>query len=205
MFAVAASAALLAACSSSPAPRPHAVGSTPQQRPSGAGSSSQPSSPLTTRMPNLPPEGFFSTHCLYSHSERVDPIVFPTLLGMSHLHDFFGNTSTAATSTPDTLRAAASTTCSTRGDQASYWTPAFFLDGTEIRPAFQNEYWFDGGFRHVRPVPFGMSLAAGDSHAPAEQPASTTSVAARTGPSIHPTARGRSTVRPTCAWETPAG
>jgi hypothetical protein len=77
----------------------------------------------------------FVVSCEFSHRAQIDPIVGEG----HHMHDFFGNTSTAADSTLDTLRAATSrpdggTTCpklgeappedpAPLGDTAAYWIP----------------------------------------------------------------------------------
>src|SRR5262245_7000300 len=45
----------------------------------------------------------FKATCAYSHSASDDPIVFPGMPGASHRHDFGGNPSTSAYSTPETL------------------------------------------------------------------------------------------------------
>jgi hypothetical protein len=45
--------------------------------------------------------------------------------GAAHLHEFFGNTSTNASSTYATMIAKA-TPCSVLGDTAGYWVPALF-------------------------------------------------------------------------------
>src|SRR3954452_17242164 len=63
----------------------------------------------------LPPgfeHGFFATLCPFSHQAPDDPIVYPGQPGKSHLHTFFGNATTDASSSYDSLRAGA-TTCRT--------------------------------------------------------------------------------------------
>ena len=63
----------------------------------------------------------FLVRCEFSHRAQVDPIVSHGGTA-SHIHDFFGNTTTNANSTYDTLRAGG-TTCSTPGDKSAYWIP----------------------------------------------------------------------------------
>src|SRR5215210_801771 len=41
-------------------------------------------------------QGVFATLCRFSHQAPDDPIVFPGQAGKSHLHTFFGNTTTSA-------------------------------------------------------------------------------------------------------------
>lgn len=71
--------------------------------------------------------------CDYSHSSHDDPIMMPDMMGMSHLHDFFGNTSTIADSTVPSMEASA-TTCGTGADTAGYWAPALFVNGKIVSP-----------------------------------------------------------------------
>src|SRR5688500_16593378 len=49
--------------------------------------------------------GVFATLCRFSHEAPDDPIVFPGQAGKSHLHTFFGNRTTSAASTYESLRA----------------------------------------------------------------------------------------------------
>jgi flagellar basal body-associated protein FliL len=67
-----------------------------------------------------PTEPSFLVKCGFSHRKRVDPIVDPGPPGtMSHhMHDFFGNTTTDANSTYETLRAGG-TTCDDPQDTAA--------------------------------------------------------------------------------------
>jgi hypothetical protein len=69
--------------------------------------------------------GFFATVCDYSHEAADDPIVKPNQPGTSHLHEFFGNVTTAAASTYDSLRAGG-TTCRASQDGSGYWVPALY-------------------------------------------------------------------------------
>ncbi len=116
--------------------------------------------------------GFFSIHCSFSHSSRDDPIVYPGQPTATHLHDFFGGSGTNFASTPVSL-AGTSTSCANAGDTAGYWTPAPLMTGVVVQPSHQNEYWFDGGFKTMEMIPFGMEIVAGHSHALGEQPTST--------------------------------
>src|SRR5919107_3408267 len=63
----------------------------------------------------------FAVRCNFSHRAQVDPIRVPG--GPSgHMHDFFGNNSTDASSTYQSMTAAgATTTCSRPEDTAGYW------------------------------------------------------------------------------------
>ena len=75
----------------------------------------------------------FVVRCGLSHSGTVDPIVMPGMTGMSHLHEFFGNTGTDENSTGQSLLGGR-TTCDTAGDLSAYWVPALYQDGERIAP-----------------------------------------------------------------------
>lgn len=113
--------------------------------------------------------GFFHIHCPVSHSSHDDPIVYPGKPAATHLHDFFGNKSTNDTSTPASLKGGP-TTCANPGDSAGYWTPSPVINGVRVRPPYQNEYWFDGGFKQTEAIPFGLEIVAGHAHATGAQP-----------------------------------
>jgi len=69
-----------------------------------------------------PTEPSFLVKCEFSHRAQVDPIVDFGKTTSFHMHDFFGNTTTNANSTYNTLRAGG-TTCDDPGDKAAYWIP----------------------------------------------------------------------------------
>ena len=79
------------------------------------------------------PVGAFHVSCDFSHQAAVDPIVHPGMTEMSHVHHFFGNTSTDAFSTGQSLLAGA-TTCNDPENLSSYWVPALLQDGATIQP-----------------------------------------------------------------------
>src|SRR6185369_4163416 len=81
--------------------------------------------------------GQFVLRCPYSHSLPDDPIVFPGQPGVSHLHDFLGNTSTDAFSTYGSMTlSSATTTCPpTTGDTSGYWIMALFKNGVQVEPS----------------------------------------------------------------------
>jgi hypothetical protein len=127
------------------------------------------------------------TICPPTHTASDDPIVYPGQPGASHLHQFFGNRSTNASSTYSSMLAA-STSCGTGTDRAGYWVPALYEDGRYVSPT---GYRADGkptrtvfyyradnlssSYRAAHPVeafPPNFRLIAGNSHAmsPAEQP-----------------------------------
>ena len=75
--------------------------------------------------------GAFRMFCTAGQLVRDDPLVYPGQPGVSHLHQFFGNTGTNANSTYQSLRTTGGTTCgqsSTPFNRSAYWFPAM-LDG----------------------------------------------------------------------------
>jgi hypothetical protein len=90
----------------------------------------------------------FKAVCTYSHTAKDDPIVHYGEPGASHSHDFFGNTSTNAASTYQTLRAMPATTCHSPADAASYWVPSLYMNGQAVRPTRAVIYYQSGGKPH---------------------------------------------------------
>jgi hypothetical protein len=106
----------------------------------------------------------FNVKCEYSHSLPDDPIVFPGQPGASHLHDFYGNTTTDAFTTSTV---GGPTTCAASGDSSGYWQPALLVNGTAVQPDAAVIYYQPGvsDATLVRPFPPGLRMIAGDSHA----------------------------------------
>jgi Domain of unknown function (DUF1996) len=106
----------------------------------------------------------FVVECAHSHSGPNDPIVHPNHTGRSHLHQFFGNTTTDAASTAETL-ARGGTTCDQRLDLASYWAPALLDHGAEVVPVEAVAYYRPGvgvDPATVEPYPYGLKMLGGD-------------------------------------------
>lgn len=101
--------------------------------------------------------------CRWSHAAPDDPIVYPNQPGAAHLHEFFGNTSTNASSTYASMLGAA-TTCPFTGDTGGYWAPALLTkDGTRIQPKRMTVYYRDRPLetRPVTPFPPDFRMIAG--------------------------------------------
>jgi hypothetical protein len=115
--------------------------------------------------------GQFVLRCGYSHSLTDDPIVFPEQPGASHLHDFFGNVGTNASSTFESMLAG-ETTCRVPSDTAGYWAPAGFMDGAQVRPSVMRIYYLGPAFGRVETIPAGLQMVGGnkDAQSPAENP-----------------------------------
>jgi hypothetical protein len=119
----------------------------------------------------LPQRGVFVEHCRFDHRAPDDPIVHPGMPGMSHSHDFFGNRSTNASSTLESLRSG-STSCRSAGDTAAYWVPTLSQNGQAVTPVAMTIYYrapIDPAAPTVRPFPAGFKMVAGDATATAPQ------------------------------------
>lgn len=115
--------------------------------------------------------GQFVAECGYSHSAEVDPILFPHTVGRSHLHDFYGATTTDEHSTAASLRDGA-TTCDKPGDDAAYWQPTLYDGDTAVEPDSIRAYYRAApGIdpQSVQPYPDGLMMLAGDPFAAEEQ------------------------------------
>ncbi len=112
----------------------------------------------------------FLSMCRFSHRGPDDPIVYPMMPGRSHMHDFFGNRSTGATSNRATLLAAP-TLCRRTLDTAAYWTPSLLVDGQLVAPSGVNAYYRTGGKdpASIEAFPAGLKIIAGDAKATAAQ------------------------------------
>jgi hypothetical protein len=115
-------------------------------------------------------QGVFVVSCGFSHRAADDPIVYPGEPGASHSHDFFGNISTNASSTYESL-IAAGTTCKLAADTATYWMPTVYKDGAVLDPLGATIY-----YRNVAPdvqgvvaFPPGFRMIAGDAHTTSAQ------------------------------------
>ena len=120
--------------------------------------------------------GNFRTVCAYSHMNNDDPIVAPLRLGASHLHVFWGNTKTDATSTAASLATSGGSTC--RGGTANrraYWAPAVIdtRTGAPQAPALIHVYYKSGYYGiapgELSPLPDGLRMIAGSSTATGPQ------------------------------------
>src|SRR5688572_29533396 len=103
----------------------------------------------------------FVVVCKFSHRAPDDPIVHPGAPGMSHDHTFFGNVSTNASSTAESLRGEA-TSCSRSGDTAAYWAPTLVADGAPVAAIDAKVYYRRRTIPRVRAFPPGLQVVAGN-------------------------------------------
>lgn len=117
---------------------------------------------------------YFAISCGFSHMNRDDAIVYPRRPGLSHHHTYFGNTTTAASSTPASLRAAGSTSCRLRADTAAYWVPTLMVGGDEVEPLRATVYYVRRTLDQVQAFPAGLKMIAGNAAASTAQSRSIT-------------------------------
>jgi len=107
----------------------------------------------------------FRANCFSSHRGPNDPIVFPGQTGVSHIHEFFGNRTTNANSTLQSL-AAGTTNCNPTVDLSSYWVPTLYKNGVATPPESVTVYYqgiTDG--RNAVPHPRGLRYVIGNAQA----------------------------------------
>jgi hypothetical protein len=114
--------------------------------------------------------GRFAVPCKFSHRAGDDPIVSPGRTGASHLHDFFGNRTTRAGSTRETLLAGG-TTCRRAEDTSGYWAPSLLVGGRIVNPQRAQIYYLTAGreSQTIRPFPAGLKMIAGNAAATGPQ------------------------------------
>ncbi|GAB7052342.1 DUF1996 domain-containing protein [Catenuloplanes indicus] len=106
----------------------------------------------------------FNATCTFSHMAPNDPIVFPNLPGASHMHSFFGNRSTDANTTTESLFRAKDTTCEPAEDFSAYWMPTLYVDGKAVQSNMFIVYYGSlmSDTTKVVPMPNGLRLLHGD-------------------------------------------
>ncbi|MCE7984641.1 MAG: DUF1996 domain-containing protein [Caldilinea sp. CFX5] len=111
-----------------------------------------------------PPIGEFVAFCDFSHRLHEDPIVFPGQPHASHSHDFFGNITTDANSTAESLLAGG-TTCDPVSDRSSYWAPTLYdAQGVEVSMERATFYYLVhiNAPTTLQPFPIGLKIIAGN-------------------------------------------
>ncbi len=110
----------------------------------------------------------FVADCPSSHRAPDDPIVYPGRPGNSHMHEFFGNTSTDAYSTAKSLRKAP-TTCAPRGDKSSYWVPTLEDENGASIDVLEGTFYYVSSHEDrddLRLWPRGLRVVAGYDYGP---------------------------------------
>jgi hypothetical protein len=116
--------------------------------------------------------GAFRFICGSSHLKYDDPIVFPGQPGVSHLHQFFGNTMADANSTYQSLRTSGMSTCGSPVNRSAYWVPAMMNGkGKVVQPDYIQVYYkrlpethpdcFKNGALGCKELPRGLRMVFG--------------------------------------------
>src|SRR5215211_504224 len=112
---------------------------------------------------------YFAIGCGLSHRNMDEANVFPGQVERSHDHTYFGNRTTNAASTPESLRAAGRTSCRLRADTAAYWVPTLFNSGNAVQPVGVTAYYIRRTNDPVQAFPAGLKMIAGTATARAAQ------------------------------------
>ncbi|MEV4638867.1 DUF1996 domain-containing protein [Actinoplanes sp. NPDC049548] len=117
----------------------------------------------------------FNAACKISHRLADDAIVFPGMAGASHLHSFFGNKSTDASSTNESLFASKETSCEPKVDRSAYWIPTLEENGKPVDPHGVTVYYGSRLKDPTETVPFpeGLRMIAGNAKNQAASPKGT--------------------------------
>lgn len=129
----------------------------------------------------------FLADCPFSHRLPDDPIVAPGLPGGSHMHSFFGATSTNAHTNLNSLLNGVSN-CNPRIDLSSYWVPTLYRNNVPVEPNIVTFYYLGEGVRadlvaRTQSIPLGLRIVAGNSTATAPDASSNARWSCLHGPS----------------------
>lgn len=118
--------------------------------------------------------GSFRTTCELSKFIFDDPIVFPGVTGVSHLHMLFGNTAVTGLTNSLTLASSGNSTCIGGIDnRTAYWTPAMIdASGNAVMPDRSAFYYKSGQYlapSTIQTLPVGLKMIAGDKSATGPQ------------------------------------
>jgi len=122
-----------------------------------------------TQLPTPSSIGAFREPCTFSHMSFDDPIVYPGQPGRSHLHAFFGNTGTSASTTASSLASSGNSTCAGGTlNRTAYWVPAMIdtRTGTPVKPT-GSIFYYKTGINSIDPStiqapPQGLRMISGD-------------------------------------------
>jgi Domain of unknown function (DUF1996) len=117
--------------------------------------------PVSAGNPRTAPE--FHAQCAVFHHASDDPIVFPGRAGASHNHTFFGNASTNADSTLQSLDTGAST-CAPAQDHSAYWIPTLYSHAKVVDPKEVTIYYGTNlkDYAKIQPFPRGLRMIVGN-------------------------------------------
>lgn len=102
----------------------------------------------------------FLVRCGHSHFANDDPIVSPGQPGAAHQHEFFGSTTTNASSTVQSLLRGPNT-CGVTDDDSAYWFPSLIEGGRAVTARNVRVYYLSPTAADPTPFPEGFRLIAG--------------------------------------------
>ena len=120
------------------------------------------------KLQTFPYAGAFRISCNYSHGNFDDPIVWPGLVGASHHHTYFGNTSINAYSTSAGILKEGNSTCSGGIlNRSGYWMPSLIntATGAPQKPSVVIVYYKaadDKNGAYIKAPPAGLRMIAGN-------------------------------------------
>lgn len=112
--------------------------------------------------------GAFRIPCEPSHFAFDDPIVYPGKPGASHLHMFFGNTNTSASSTTLSIANSGNSSCAGGiANRTAYWVPALIDGKGNVVLPSSAIFYYKTGYLGIKPsevkaMPAGLRMIAGD-------------------------------------------
>jgi Domain of unknown function (DUF1996) len=114
------------------------------------------------------PNGSFMNLCVINHTNQDNFITSPEQVAAAqHTHQYFGNETTNAFSTPENLLSDESSECQNEADTSAFWVPALLVDGEPVEPEISafimRGYNEDVG--EVAPMPRGLAMITGDAKA----------------------------------------
>lgn len=136
--------------------------------PKGDAGFSVPMIKPTTVIPPADTAGAFRISCNYSHGNFDDPIVWPNLVGASHHHTFFGNTSITANSTSEGILKEGNSTCAGGIlNRSGYWMPSLIdtANGAPQKPSVVIVYYKSADAKNgafIQAPPKGLRMIAGN-------------------------------------------
>lgn len=111
--------------------------------------------------------GEFVAFCPFNHRASDDPIVYPSQPGVSHSHDFFGNLSTDAHSTLESLLTSG-TNCEPLSDRSPYWVPTLYTAQRQAVAVEHATFYYTVHIAkptELQSFPLGLRIIAGSARA----------------------------------------
>ena len=119
--------------------------------------------------PGTPGNPQFKVTCYGVTEAQNDPIVFPGVVGASHMHSFFGAKNISASSTATSLLSEPTSQCGSgyTMDRSAYWVPTLYKNGSPVFTtdgSIQVRAYYDSSDGHPvdQPFPQGLKMIAGD-------------------------------------------